>query len=176
MLGCRTRAVSDSESVPPHTFPNGQCVIKSRGAGLCPRRPFLREGRAFPQDRAAEPLAARGHPVPALKRRKSMGRRFWPESGEILLAGSASKKDVLTRDLREQSRNVYENKGPARKSITHAPLFARRGTHAPLLGWGGLVGGTLRAWRAWRLGVKRGLCRQKSPEQSQNVYENKGPC
>jgi hypothetical protein len=42
------------------------------------------------------------------------------------------------------------------------PLWMRKG------------GGTLRPWRALRLGVQPGLFDRKTEEQSENVYENKG--
>ena len=60
--------------------------------------------------------------------------------------------------LREQSQNVYENKGPAAKSTTSNPSLPKEGNWGspPRLRKGG-GRGTLGPWRAWRAGVKVGL-------------------
>ena len=63
----------------------------------------------------------------------------------------------MSSKTREQSENVYENKGPAMKSTTPGPSFPRKGiTGLPLLGRGGVGGGaTLGPLPASLLGVKR---------------------
>jgi hypothetical protein len=72
--------------------------------------------------------------------------------------------------LREQSQNVYENKGSARKTTTPnlTPPYPRRGIHSPPRTRRGGGAANLQPWRQTNVQVT------ELREQSQNVYENKG--
>ncbi len=89
------------------------------------------------------------------------------EKGSCELA-ALEPNGVWVTKLREQSQNVYENKGSAGKSTTPSPSLSKVGNSLPSSdeeGWGWCEVATLSSNQVQVTKLR---------EQSQNVYENKG--
>jgi len=142
------------------------------------------------------------HPMKGIRNSPPRMRRGWGWWHFASFASFAAWRETgfLMPKTGEQSQNVYENKGPAEKSTTPGPSLSKEGNHddrAPLLiqggkskclgfppqpgrgirnsppqmrrGWGWWDFAAFAAWR------ETGFSMPKTEEQSQNVYENKGP-
>ena len=93
-----------------------------------------------------------------------------PECSNLL------KQPCGTPNLNERTGNVYENKGPAQRSTTPGPSLSKRGnSRTPIFVRGGAGGWAFAALALFSPCREIAFLVSKTGEQSENVYENKGP-